>query len=91
MSSAHSGGVLPEMDRNLEELKQELLATNEEFSRLAKEHSDYKRKLEELYSHPHLTDDDRIEEIKLKKLKLSLKDQMEMLLQRYKRDGCLTQ
>ena len=79
------------MDRNLEELKQELLATNEEFSRLAKEHSEYKRKLEELYSHPHLTDGDRIEEIRLKKLKLSLKDQMEMLLQRYKRDGCLTQ
>ena len=78
------------MDRSLEELKEELIATNEEFSRLASEHSEYKRKLEELYSHPHLTDEDRIEEINLKKLKLSLKDQMERILQRYKRDGCLT-
>ena len=79
------------MDRNLEELKQELMATNEEFSRLANEHSEYKRKLEELYRQPHLTDADRIEEIKLKKKKLSLKDQMELILQKYKRDGCLTQ
>ena len=78
------------MDRSLEELKEELIATNEEFSRLASEHSEYKRKLEELYSHPHLTDEDRIEEINLKKLKLSLKNQMERILQRYKRDGCLT-
>ena len=79
------------MDRNLEELKQELMATNEEFSRLATEHSEYKRKLEELYKHPHLTDADRIEEVNLKKKKLSLKDQMERILQKYKRDGCLTQ
>ena len=79
------------MDRNLEELKQELMGTNEEFSRLATEHSEYKRKLEELYRQPHLTDADRIEEIKLKKKKLSLKDQMELILQKYKRDGCLTQ
>jgi uncharacterized protein YdcH (DUF465 family) len=79
------------MDRNLEELKQELMATNEEFSRLASEHSEYKRKLEELYKHPHLTDADRIEEVNLKKKKLSLKDQMERILQKYKRDGCLTQ
>ena len=78
------------MDRSLEELKEELIATNEEYSRLTSEHSEYKRKLEELYSHPHLTDEDRIEEINLKKLKLSLKDQMERILQRYKRDGCLT-
>jgi uncharacterized protein YdcH (DUF465 family) len=78
------------MDRSLEELKQELIATNEEYSRLAKEHAEHKRKLEELYSHPHLTDEDRIEEIKLKKHKLFLKDQMERILQRYKRDGCLT-
>lgn len=79
------------MDRNLEELKQELMATNEEYSRLASEHSEYKRKLEELYRQPHITDADRIEEINLKKKKLSLKDQMERMLQKYKRDGCLTQ
>ena len=79
------------MDKSLEELKQELVETNEEFSLLAKEHSEHKRKLEDLYSHPHLTDEDRVEEVNLKKRKLFLKDQMERILQKYKRDGCLTQ
>ena len=74
------------MDRSLEELKQELIATNEEFSQLAKEHSEYKRKLEELYNHPHLTDADRVEEINLKKRKLFLKDQMERILQKHRKE-----
>lgn len=79
------------MDRSLEELKQELMANNDEYSRLANEHSEYKRRLEELYRQPRLTDADRIEEINLKKKKLSLKDQMERILQKHKRDSCLTQ
>ena len=74
------------MDRSLEELKQELIATNEEFSRLAKEHSEHKRRLEELYHHPHLTDADRVEEVNIKKRKLFLKDQMERLLQKHKKE-----
>ena len=74
------------MDRDLEELKQQLIATNEEFSRLAKEHSEYKRKLEDLYKQPHLTDADRMEEVNLKKRKLFLKDQMERILQKYKKE-----
>ena len=74
------------MDRSLEDLKQQLIATNEEFSRLAKEHSDYKRKLEDLYRQPHLTDADRMEEINLKKRKLFLKDQMERILQKHKKE-----
>jgi len=78
------------MDKSLEDLKQELIATNDEFSRLAQEHSECKRKLEDLYKQPHISDADRIEEINLKKRKLSLKDQMELILQKYKRDGCLT-
>jgi len=72
------------MERDLEELRQHLIVTNEEFSRLAKEHSEHKRKLEELYAHPHLTDADRIEEINLKKRKLVLKDQMERIIQKYR-------
>ena len=74
------------MDRSLEDLKQQLIASNEEFSRLAKEHSEYKRKLEDLYKQPHLTDADRMEEISLKKRKLFLKDQMERLLQKHKKE-----
>ena len=72
------------MERDLEELRQHLIVTNEEFSRLAKEHSEHKLRLEQLYQRPHLTDADRIEEINLKKRKLVLKDQMERIIQKYR-------
>ena len=73
------------METNLLELKTRLIATDEEFSRLANEHSDHERRLEQLYSKPYLTDSEQLEEVKLKKRKLSLKDQMETILQRYKK------
>ncbi|MBI4464367.1 MAG: YdcH family protein [Acidobacteria bacterium] len=78
------------MALDLQHVKERLIATNEEFSRLSREHSYYERQLEELYNRPHLTDADRIEEINLKKRKLSLKDQMERIIQQYKKAGDLT-
>jgi len=76
---------LPDMERNgLEELKAHLMATNEDFRRLAQQHSDYARKLESLESQPHLTDQEQLEETRLKKLKLRLKDQMEAIISQYR-------
>ena len=75
------------MGMNLHEVRNQLLATNEEFSRLAREHSDYEQQLEELYRRPHLTEEERLLEIKLKKKKLSLKDQMERILQQHRQQG----
>ena len=72
------------MEMNLHEVRNQLLATNEEFSRLAREHSGRKQQLEELSRRPHLTEDERLLEIKLKKKKLSLKDQMERILQQHR-------
>ena len=72
------------MGMNLHEVRNQLLATNEEFSRLAREHSDYEQQLEELSRRPHLTEDERLLEIKLKKKKLSLKDEMERILQQHR-------
>ncbi|MDE3105828.1 MAG: DUF465 domain-containing protein [Acidobacteriota bacterium] len=43
------------------------------------EHSLYARRLDTLVAKPYLTEEERLEEIRLKKLKLRLKDQMEML------------
>lgn len=63
-----------------EELKAHLMATNEEFRRLAAQHSEYAHKLDDLEALPHLTDEEQLEEHRLKKIKLRLKDQMEAIL-----------
>ena len=73
------------MERNAqEELKAHLMATNEDFRRLAQQHSDYAHKLDTLESQPHLTDQEQMEETRLKKMKLRLKDQMEAIISQYR-------
>lgn len=59
-----------------EELKAHLAATDEEFRQLASQHSDYKRRVAEIEANPHPSDDEVLEEARLKKLKLQLKDRM---------------
>ena len=76
---------LPNMERNaLEQLKAHLMETNEEFRRLSTQHSEYARKLEEIEALPHLTDQEQMEETRLKKIKLRLKDQMEAIVSQSK-------
>lgn len=72
---------LPKMDQQ-EELKAHLIATDEEYRRLASEHSSYARKLDELEALPHLSVEEEVEEHRLKKIKLRLKDQMEAIASR---------
>ena len=73
---------LPKMDSQLEELKAHLMATNDDYRRLAAEHSDHARKLDQLEALPHLSADEEMEEHRLKKMKLRLKDQMEAIVSR---------
>ena len=69
------------MERNAqEESKAHLMATSEEYRQLASQHADFAKKLDELESLPHLTYDQELEETRLKKLKLRLKDQMEAIM-----------
>jgi uncharacterized protein YdcH (DUF465 family) len=76
---------LPHMERNaLEELKAHLMATNEDFRRLAEEHSELKKQLVAIESLPHLTYEQELEETRLKKRKLRLKDQMEAMMNQYR-------
>ena len=59
--------------------KDQLLASNEEFRKLAQEHTQYAQRLESLTLKRYLTEDEKLEEVRLKKLKLRLKDQMESI------------
>jgi uncharacterized protein len=73
------------MERNAqEELKAHLMASNAEFQRLAIQHTEYATLLEALEALPHLTYEQELEETRLKKLKLRLKDQMEAILSQYR-------
>ncbi len=47
---------------------------SEELYRLKAEHHRYAQRLEELLEKPYLSDDEQLEEVKLKKLKLHAKD-----------------
>ncbi len=67
-----------------EEIKAHLMATDQEFQRLCAEHSEYDEKLEALEAKHALTAQDQMEEVRLKKLKLHLKDQMMEMIKRNK-------
>lgn len=64
-------------------LVRELLETEPEFRRLHDEHQQCERRLEELIHKSLLSQDDEIEEKRIKVHKLALKDRMEMMVRQY--------
>ena len=72
------------MEQALTELKAHLMATNEEFRQLVAQHAEYDRLLDAIEAKPHVTPQDEVEEHRIKKLKLRLKDQMNEIMARYK-------
>lgn len=67
-----------------EELKAHLLTTNQEFRTLAEQHAQLKRQIEAIESKPHVTEEDELEEQRLKKLKLHIKDEMLEIIEHHK-------
>lgn len=59
--------------------KDQLLASHDEFRKLVQEHTQYSQRLESLTQKRYLTEDEKLEEVRLKKLKLRLKDQMQSI------------
>jgi uncharacterized protein YdcH (DUF465 family) len=65
-------------------LKQELIQSDDEFRRLYEEHQEYERRLQELNHKSLLSQDDEVEEKKIKLHKLVLKDHMEDILRHHR-------
>ena len=66
------------------ELRGQLLASHDEFRRLVQEHSQYSQRLDSLIQKRYLSEDEKLEEVRLKKIKLRLKDEMERIEQQYR-------
>ena len=69
---------------NVQELKELLLKTDEEFRQLATQHHELDDRLHDLSSKPYLSEPEQVEEVRLKKRKLQLKDRMEDILRRHR-------
>ncbi len=72
------------MNFNPDELKAHLMETDADFRSMAAQHCEYKKRLETLASRPYLTPEEQVEEVRIKKLKLKLKDQMQEIVDRYR-------
>jgi uncharacterized protein YdcH (DUF465 family) len=72
------------MENTQEELKAHLMATDEEFRHLAEQHAQFHKQLEALEAKPHLTPEEELEEHRLKKMKLRIKDQMNGIISRHR-------
>jgi uncharacterized protein YdcH (DUF465 family) len=71
----------------VESVREQLLASHEEFRRLALEHNLYSQRLHSLIEKRYLTEDEKLEEVRLKKLKLRVKDQMQLIEQEHRREA----
>ena len=68
----------------VQDLKNLLLETNDEFRALASKHHELDDRLHELTTKHYLSDAEQVEEISLKKRKLQMKDRMESIMRDYR-------
>ena len=74
------------MNAEPQDLKAELLRTDEEFHNLAVKHHELEDRLHELTGKHYLSEPEQLEEVTLKKRKLQLKDRMEDIMRRHRQD-----
>lgn len=71
----------------MSDLKKELLETDGDFRRLHEEHQDLERRLDELHQKTLPSEDDELEEKRIKLHKLRLKDRMEEIVRAHRRES----
>jgi len=74
------------MNAQSQDLKEQLLQSNENFRQLATKHHELEDRLHELTAKHYLSEPEQLEEVNLKKRKLQLKDQMEDILRRHRQE-----
>lgn len=72
------------MPTDLDEMKNRLLESNNEFRQLATQHHDLDERIHSLATRHYLSEPEQLEEVTLKKKKLQLKDQMEHMLRHHR-------
>jgi uncharacterized protein len=72
------------MNAQSQDLKAQLMQTDEEFNSLAAKHHELEDRLHELTAKQYLSEPEQVEETNLKKRKLQLKDRMEDILRRHR-------
>jgi uncharacterized protein YdcH (DUF465 family) len=74
------------MNEQSHDLRALLLQTDAEFHQLATQHHELEDRLHELTAKPYLSEPEQLEETKLKKRKLALKDRMELIMRQHRND-----
>jgi uncharacterized protein YdcH (DUF465 family) len=68
------------------EIREILLTESDSFRTLAEQHAEYESRLEELAAKQLPNEQERVEEIEIKKHKLHVKDRMAAMIRDYRRD-----
>jgi uncharacterized protein YdcH (DUF465 family) len=68
------------MERMATEIKEVLLRESEEFQQLSRRHQELDERLSVLTAKFFLTDEEKVEEVTLKKKKLAIKDRMACMI-----------
>ena len=66
-----------------QDLKEQLLRTDAEYRELYHLHHELDEQIRSMSTNPHLSEGEQLEEIRLKKRKLQLKDRMEDIVRRF--------
>jgi uncharacterized protein YdcH (DUF465 family) len=72
------------MPTDFEEMKKQLLESDNEFRQLVTLHHDLDERIHDLATRQYLSEPEQLEEVTLKKKKLQLKDQMEDILRHHR-------